>query len=67
MNHRLPFRSNPAPVDTARRTTADTDERYPKVVIGLNSDPQNLSPDPNAASKPYIFFEFYECLFDLKQ
>ena len=53
----------PAPAD--RKTTANTDQKYPKITIGINSDPQNLSPwQVNSGSKPYILHNFYENLFD---
>jgi ABC-type transport system substrate-binding protein len=46
-------------------TTLNSDERYPKITIGVAADPQDLSPwDWNAGSHPYIFQNFYETLFD---
>ncbi|MDR1237198.1 MAG: ABC transporter substrate-binding protein, partial [Propionibacteriaceae bacterium] len=52
-------------VDANRKTT-DSGERFAKVTIAVDSDPQDMLPyDVNAASKPYIFHNFYEALFDL--
>ena len=48
-----------------RKTTANTDQRYPKIRIGIAADPQDLSPwNVNMGSKPYIYQNFYEYLFD---
>jgi ABC-type transport system substrate-binding protein len=53
--------------DAARKTTANSDGRYPKVVVGINMDPQNLLPyDVNAGTKPQIYHNFYEGLFDME-
>ena len=55
-------------VDTTRKTTADSDERYQKVSIGLISDPKDLSPTAMNGdnSKLYIYNNFYETLFDFR-
>lgn len=53
-------------VDDNRKTTVNSDARYEKITIGVNSDPQDLMPyNPNVASKPYIYYNFYETLFDM--
>ncbi len=40
---------------------------YPKVTIALNQDPGDLKPvGVNMGSKPYIYHEIYEYLFDLE-
>ncbi len=55
-----------AEVDESRTTTANSDEQYDKITIGVTSDPQDLLPcNPNVASKPYIYYNFYETLFEL--
>ncbi len=52
-------------VDTSRQTT-DSGELYDTIVVGLSSDPTDLSPiQPTLNSKPYFYWEIYECLFDL--
>ena len=59
--------SAPAPeADAARKSTANTDERYAKVTIALSSDPQDLAPTTLAGdnSKQYIYNNIYEPLFD---
>jgi ABC-type transport system substrate-binding protein len=54
-------------VDTARKTTANSDERYPKLVVGINADPEDLLPyDINAGTTPQIYHNFYEGLFDME-
>lgn len=59
------FSRNPAGVDASRKTTANSGERFPKIVVGITDDPQDLLPyDINNGSKPYIYYSFYECLFD---
>ncbi|MGC3955247.1 MAG: ABC transporter substrate-binding protein [Propionicimonas sp.] len=46
---------------------ADSAHRYDKVVIGIDSDPQDLLPfNVNSGSKPKIYHNFYETLFDLE-
>lgn len=55
------------PVDDSRKTTANSGERYDKITVAIDSDPQDLLPyNYNAGSKPYIYHNFYECLFDLE-
>jgi peptide/nickel transport system substrate-binding protein len=47
------------------KTTADTNQMYPKISIGVAADPQDLNPwSVNSGSKPYIYHNFYENLFD---
>jgi ABC-type transport system substrate-binding protein len=59
------FSRNPAGVDTSRKTTANSGERYPKIVIGITADPQDMLPyDING--KPYTSYNIYECLFDFE-
>ncbi|MGC3992860.1 MAG: ABC transporter substrate-binding protein [Propionicimonas sp.] len=54
-----------SPVDTSRKVATSTD-RYSKVVVGIDSDPQDLLPfNVNSGSKPAIYHNFYESLFDL--
>jgi ABC-type transport system substrate-binding protein len=54
-------------VDAARKTTANTDQRYPKIVVGINSDPHDLLPyNVNMGTKPQIYHNFYEGLFDME-
>jgi ABC-type transport system substrate-binding protein len=57
-----------APVaDTTRKTTANSGERYPKLVIGINADPTGLTPwNINVGTKPQIYHNFYEGLFDME-
>ncbi|MGM9538732.1 MAG: ABC transporter substrate-binding protein [Candidatus Onthomonas sp.] len=52
-------------IDTERRTTNDTDERYPKVTVAVSVDPQDLNPwNVNSGSKGSIYCYIYESLFD---
>lgn len=52
-------------VDTSRRTTSDSDERYPKVTVAVSVDPQDLNPwNVNSGSKGYVYCYIYESLFD---
>ena len=45
----------------------DSGQRYPKITIALNSDPQDLLPyNVNSGAKPFIYQNFYETLFDLE-
>jgi ABC-type transport system substrate-binding protein len=54
-------------VDANRKTTANSDERYPKIVVGINADPNDLLPyDVNFGTKPQIYHNFYEGLFDME-
>lgn len=58
-----------APADNANRTvtTPDGEARYPKITIGLDTDPQDLLPSNyNLGAKPYIYPNIYETLFDLE-
>ena len=55
-----------ATAEGERKTAMSSGERYEKVTIAINSDPQDLLPcNVNGGSKPYIYQNFYECLFDL--
>ena len=52
-------------VDTSRRTTSDSDERYPKVTVAISADPQDLNPwNVNSGTKGYVYCYIYESLFD---
>lgn len=54
-------------VDTTRKTSANSNERYPRLVVGINADPTDLLPyDINAGTKPQIYHNFYEGLFDME-
>ena len=51
-------------VDTARTSTANSDERYDSVTVALDADPIDLLPhSPNAQNKQYITRLIYETLF----
>jgi ABC-type transport system substrate-binding protein len=53
--------------DTNRKTTANTNQRYPKIVIGIGADPQDLLPyNVNFGAKPQVYHNFYESLFDMQ-
>jgi ABC-type transport system substrate-binding protein len=53
-------------IDPNRKTTENTNQRYPKIVVGLSTDFDDFLPKhPNRGSKPYIYWSIYECLFDL--
>jgi ABC-type transport system substrate-binding protein len=54
-----------APVAGAtRKTTANSDGRYSRIVVGLDADPQDLLPYTSGGSKPLIYGNIYEGLFD---
>ena len=58
----------PAPeLDTSRKSTANSDERFEKITIGLADDPKDLSPS-GYGSPSYMIVapNYYESLFDLK-
>lgn len=54
--------------DASRKTTADSQERYDKVAIGMISDPKDLGPTSMNGdnSKLFIYYNFYETLFDFR-
>jgi ABC-type transport system substrate-binding protein len=53
--------------DANRKTTANTNQRYPKIVIGIGVDPYDLLPyNINIGAKPQIYHNFYESLFDME-
>ncbi len=54
--------------DTSKKTTANSDEQYDKVAIGMISDPKDLSPTAMNGdnSKLFIYYNFYETLFDFR-
>jgi peptide/nickel transport system substrate-binding protein len=58
----------PAPeLDTSRKSTANSDEKYNKVTIGLADDPKDLGPTGYGATSYMIVTpNYYESLFDLK-
>lgn len=52
--------------DESRKSTANSEERYEKIVIGLNADPSDLGPfNPNSPGKNMMWHEIYECLCDM--
>ena len=60
---------NAAPqVDTTRKSTANSDERYDKICIGLVSDPKDLAPENTGGDNSllYVNYNFYETLFDYR-
>lgn len=58
--------SNAVVADNARKSTANTDERYEKIVWELPADPQDLLPyDMNGSRKRPICNVVYESLFML--
>ena len=60
-----PAEPTTAPVEPT--TEPATEQRYPKIVIALNSDPQDLVPNNvNSGAKPFIYQNIYETLFDLE-
>lgn len=51
--------------DESRATTETTGERFEKLVVAIDADPQDLNPwNPNSGSKSYIYPYIYERLFD---
>lgn len=59
-------KSKDVEVDTTRKSTANTDERYDKIVWHIPSDPQDLKPyDMNGARKRPFCSVVYESLFEL--
>ena len=60
--------SIPAPtLDASRTSTANSDDLYDTVTIGLQDDPSDLSPGGYGAySYMIVTREFYETLFDLR-
>ena len=60
---------NGAPqIDTSRKSTANSDERYDKISIGLVSDPKDLAPENTGGDNSllYVNYNFYETLFDYR-
>lgn len=60
---------NGAPqVDESRKSTANSDERYEKISIGLVSDPKDLAPENTGGDNSllYVNYNFYETLFDYR-
>jgi len=56
-----------APAATATESPAVAAGRYPKVTIAISQDPGDLKPfGVNMGSKPVIYHEIYEYLFDLE-
>jgi ABC-type transport system substrate-binding protein len=54
-------------LDLSRTSTANSAGRYGKIVVSIDLDPQDLLPyNVNNGSKPYIYYNFYECLFDME-
>lgn len=51
-----------------RKTTADSDERYEKICIGLQSDPKDLAPENTSGDNSllYVNWNYYEQLFDYR-
>lgn len=54
----------PPPVDETRKTTANSDELYPKLVASLSAEPDSMMPLIKSSTTPF-FWLVYECLFDL--
>ncbi|MDO4331358.1 MAG: ABC transporter substrate-binding protein [Eubacteriales bacterium] len=51
--------------DESRATTETTGERFEKLVVAINADPQDLNPwNGNSGTKSYIYPYVYEKLFD---
>lgn len=55
-------------LDESRKTTANSDERYDKIAIGLVSDPKDLAPENTGGDNSllYVNYNFYETLFDYR-
>lgn len=52
-------------VDQDRKTTANSDEKFEKLVVAVNADPQDLNPwNKIQGAKAYIYPLIYETLFD---
>ncbi|MDO4343441.1 MAG: ABC transporter substrate-binding protein [Eubacteriales bacterium] len=51
-------------VDESRKSTANSDEKYEKLVVAIGSDPQDLLPcNYNTGDRKYIFKLIYQTLF----
>lgn len=60
-------RSDDIEIDATRKSTANTDERYEKIIWHIPTDPQDLKPyDMNGARKRPFCNVVYESLFNLE-
>lgn len=54
-------------VDASRTSTANSDEKYPKITYALPSDPSDIGPTGYGDnSAQYVLMNFYETLFDFR-